>query len=194
MLNRRALTAIILAGSSLAGVYSFAQDQAIVGIQTVTTYSADARITAVDVNARTVTVTFPDGATRTHNVSPAVTNFAATRIGDMVSVGFEDRLTFVLSGRNTRTPRERDVRVIGTASAGQSVAGAAASQVITNWWVVAVNPAAATLTLVSPNSGPVRTYNVTTEAGREQLPRVKVGDSLTAINSQVAVISITPKA
>jgi anti-sigma-K factor RskA len=29
---------------------------------------------------------------------------------------------------------------------------------------------------------------------REQLPRVKVGDSLTAINTQVLVVSITPKA
>jgi hypothetical protein len=29
---------------------------------------------------------------------------------------------------------------------------------------------------------------------REQLPRVKVGDSLTAINTQVLVLSITPKA
>jgi hypothetical protein len=40
----------------------------------------------------------------------------------------------------------------------------------------------------------VRTYNVTTQAGREQLPRVKIGDSLTAINTQVLVVSITPKA
>jgi hypothetical protein len=40
----------------------------------------------------------------------------------------------------------------------------------------------------------VRTYNVTTQAGREQLPRVKVGDSLTAINDQVVVVSIAPKA
>jgi hypothetical protein len=40
----------------------------------------------------------------------------------------------------------------------------------------------------------VRTYNVTTAAGREQLPRVKVGDSLMAINTQVPVVSITPKA
>jgi len=34
---------------------------------------------------------------------------------------------------------------------------------------------------------------VTTSEGREQLPRVKTGDYLTAIDSQVAVISIAPK-
>jgi hypothetical protein len=171
-----------------------AQDQAIVGLQTVTTYSADVRITAVDANARTVTVTYPDGAVRTHNVSPAVANFGAARIGDMVSIAFEDRLSFVLSDRKTPTPPNRDVSMVGTASAGQNLAGVSASQAVGTWWVVGVNPAANTITLVNPASGPVRTYNVTTQAGRDQLSRVKVGDSLTAINSQLLAVSITPKA
>jgi hypothetical protein len=193
MFNRRSLIGIALAGSVLAGGTAFAQDQAIVGIQTVTTYSADARITAVDPTARTVTVTYPDGAVRTHTVSPAVANFGATRIGDTVSIAFEDRRTFVLSGRNTQTPAGGKTRVTAAASMGQSVAGASASSSISNWWVVGVDPTANTITLVSPNSGPVRTYNVTTQAGREQLARVKVGDSLTDINSQVVAVAITPK-
>jgi hypothetical protein len=194
MLNRRALIAIAILGPALAASGSHAQDQAIVGLQTVTTYSADVRITAVDANARTVTVTYPDGAQRTHTVSPVVANFGATRIGDMVSITFEDRMSFVLSGRNTPTPPNRDVSVVGTASAGQSVTGASASQTVGTWWVVGVNPAANTITLVNPASGPVRTYSVTSQAGRDQLSRVQVGDSLTAINSQILAISITPKA
>ena len=193
MLNRRGLIAIAILGPVLAAVGSHAQDQAIVGIQTVTTYSADVRITAVDPSARTVTVTYPDGATRTVSVSPAVANFGATRIGDTVTIAFEDRLTFVLSGRNTPTPPNRDVSAIATTSSGQNVAGVSASQAIGTWWVVGVDPAANTITLVNPNSGPVRTYSVTTQAGRDQLPRVKVGDSLTAINNQLLAVSITPK-
>jgi hypothetical protein len=39
----------------------------------------------------------------------------------------------------------------------------------------------------------VRTYDVTTDAGRQQLPRVKQGDSLTELNSRLVVASITPK-
>jgi hypothetical protein len=191
MLNRRSFSAaaasLVIAGSALA------QGQAIVGIQTVTTYSADARITSVDANARTVTVTYPDGATRTHTVSPAVANFSATRIGDMVTIGFEDTQTFVLSGPNTPTPRPRGTTVAAAASVGQSVGGVAASNTINNWWVTAVNPAANTISLVNPGGGPVRTYNVTSQAGREQLPRVKPGDSLTSINSQVLVVSLSPR-
>ena len=192
MLNRRDLVAIL--GPMLVPAGIRAQDQAIVGLQTVTTYSADVRITAVDPAARTVTVTYPDGAVRTHNVSPAVANFGAARIGDMVSIAFEDRLSFVLSDRKTPTPPNRDVSMVGTASAGQNLTGVSASQAVGTWWVVGVNPAASTITLVNPASGPVRTYNVTTQAGRDQLSRVKVGDSLTAINSQLLAVSITPKA
>jgi hypothetical protein len=193
MLNRRSLIAATLVLSPLAGGIAMAQNQPVVGIQTVTTYSSEGRITAVDPNARTVTVTFPNGATRTHQVSPAVANFSATRIGDTVTVGFEDQLTFVLSNPGTPTPGDRDRRGAAAVASGQSVTGVGAAQTVANWWIVGVDAAAGTLTLVDPDSGPVRTYKVTTQAGRDQLPRVKVGDSLTAINTQVLVISITPK-
>ena len=191
MIGRRYL----IAGAGFAAVGSALAQQATVGIQTVTTYSADARITAVDPAARTVSLAFTNGATATRNVSQAVADFGARKVGDMVSVGFEDTLTFVLSGPNVATPRARDTSVTATASAtGMGAAGVSASESIGNWWVVGVNPAANTISLVNPAGGAVRTYNVTAQAGREQLPRVKVGDSLTAINTQVLVVSITPKA
>ena len=194
MLNRRFLVATVLSFCAAVGGAGVAQGQPVVGIQTITSYYSDGRITAVDPTARTVTVTFPNGATRTHNVSPAVANFSATRIGDTVTVGFEDRLTFVLSGSKSSMPRESNDVAAGAITRGQRVAGIGAAETIQNWWVVGVDPNAGTLTLVDPDSGPVRTFKVTTQAGREQLPRVKVGDGLTAINNQVLVISIGPRA
>ena len=123
MLNRRSLVATVLSFCAAAGGAGVAQGQPVVGIQTVTTYYSDGRITAVDPTARTVTVTFPNGATRTHNVSPAVANFSATRIGDTVTVGFEDRLTFVLSGSNSSLPRESNDVAAGAITRGQRVTG-----------------------------------------------------------------------
>lgn len=193
MINRRFMIGASLAGALFAAGPAFAQGQAIVGISTVTTYSSDGRITAVDPAARTVTLAFPNGATAVRQVSPSVANFAQTKVGDNVSLAFEDRLTFVLSGPNTPTPRDRDTSVAVAARTGGSVAGASAGQAVANWWVTAVNPSAGTISLVNPGGGEVRTYNVTTPEGRAQLPRVKVGDSLTAINSSVAVVAITPK-
>lgn len=193
MLTRRILIAASVAGSMLAAGSAFAQGQAIVGISTVTTYSADARITAVDPNARTVSLAFTNGATAVRQVSPSVANFAQTKVGDNVSLAFEDRLTFVLSGPNTKTPGDRSTNVTVAARTGTSAAGASAGQAVANWWVTAVNPSAGTISLVNPAGGEIRTYNVTTPEGRAQLPRVKPGDSLTAINSSVAIVAITPK-
>jgi len=193
MFSRRSLIAIILSSSALAAGSTFAQDQAIVGIQSQTTYFIDGRISAVDPTARTVTVTPADGAARTLNVSAAAANLASTKVGDNVSLGIEDTRTFVLSGPRTKTPRERQSAAGIAVGTNQGVVGAAASSSITNWWVVGVDPAANRITLVSPNSGPVRTFNVTNPASQQQLSRVKPGDSLTDINSRVAVVSITPK-
>jgi hypothetical protein len=181
------------AGALLSASGALAQSQPIVGISTVTTYYADARIAAVDTSARTVTFTFSNGATATRKVSQALTNFNAARVGENVSVGFEDRLTFVLSGPNAKTPRDRDVSVSATASIGKSGAGVSADQLVVNWWVTGVNVAAGTISLINPAGGEVRTYSVTTQAGRDQLPRVKTGDYLTAIDSEVLVVSITPR-
>ena len=193
MLKRRSLIVIALAGPVLASANAIGQDQATVGIQTQTNYLIDGRITAVDAAARTVTIAPSDGAARTLNVSAAAANLASTKVGDNVSLMVEDTRTFVLSGPNVRTPQAASTTVGAAVAAGQNVAGAAVTQSIANWWVTGVNPAANTITLVSPDSGPVRTYNVTNPASQQQLPRVKPGDSLTDINSRVAVVAITPK-
>ncbi|MCA0305418.1 MAG: hypothetical protein LCH95_23705 [Proteobacteria bacterium] len=193
MFNRRFIFAAVAGATLVAAAPVFAQGQATVGISTVTTYAADARITAVDTAKRTVTLAYSNGATGTRTVSPSVANFAQAKVGDNVAVVFEDRLTFVLSGPNVKTPGDRDVSATVVGQAGQTIAGATAGQSVANWWVTAVNPAANTISLVNPAGGEVKTFNVDTAAGREQLPRVKVGDSLTMINSSVAVIGITPK-
>jgi len=194
MFNRRLLIAAAFAGSVAAAGSALAQGKPIVGISTVTTYSADARITAVDPTARTVTFAYSNGAVATRKVSPSLANFNSIKVGDMVSVGFEDRLTFVLSGPNAKTPRDRDMSVTATASDGRSAAGVSGEQAVANWWVVGVDPAAGKISVVNPAGGPVRTYSVTTAEGREQLPRIKTGDYLTAIDTQVLVVSIAPKA
>jgi len=193
--SRRSLIAVSIAALALAaGGHSFAQDQAIVGIQSTTHYSLAGRIAGVDANARTVTVTSAEGTTRLLNVSPLAANITSTRVGDNVVLGVEDTRSFVLSGRNTPTPASGAASVTGAIETKQGAAGARVSNSIANWWVVRVDPAANTITLVNPGGGEVRTYDVTSEAGRQQLSRVKPGDSLTEINSRVVVASITPRA
>ena len=194
MFDRRSLIAIALTSSALAATTAIAQpDQATVGIQTTTRYTLEGRIAAVDTTARTVTITAADGTRRMLNVSPMAANITSTKIGDNVALGVEDTRTFVLSRPGVATPAPGGASAAIAVQSGQDVAGARASQSIANWVVVSVDPAANTLTLVNPGGGEVRTYDVTTDAGRQQLPRVKQGDSLTEINSRLVVASITPK-
>jgi hypothetical protein len=195
MFTRRLIVGAALAGSMLATTAAFAQSpsQPIVGISVVTTYSGDARITAVDPTARTVTLAYTNGATAVRKVGPTVANFATTKVGDMVAINFEDRLTFVLAGPNAKVPRGRDIDVTVSGSGGGNVAGVTAGQTVANWWVTAVNPSANTLSVVNPNGGEIRNFTVTSQTSREELSRVKPGDYLTAVNTDVAVVSITKK-
>jgi hypothetical protein len=194
MLNRRSLIVVALAGSVLAVGNASAQDQATVGIQTTTRYSIDGRIAAVDINARTLTITSADGTNRMLNVSPMAANITSTKVGDNVEVAVEDTRTFVLSSPGVQTPAPGAASAAVAVETSQGgVAGARLSQSIGNWTVVSVNPAGNTITLVNPGGGEVRTYDVTTDAGRQQLPRVKQGDSLTELNSRLVVAGITPK-
>ena len=194
MFNRRSLIAVALAGSAPAGGYALAQpDQATVGIQTTTRYSLDGRIAAVDTGARTITITSAEGTQRLLNVSPTAAAITSTKVGDNVVVDIQDTRTFVLSRPGVQTPAAGAGTAVGAVENRQGVAGASISKSIANWVVVRVDPAANTITLVNPGGGEVRTYNVTTDAGRQQLPRVKQGDSLTEMNSQLVVAAITPR-
>ncbi len=197
MFNKRRLIALVLVGSVVAAGSALAQGAPgttpIVGLSTVTTYSVDGRVTAIDPTTRMVTLTLISGAPVSHKVSEAVQNLGVVKCGDQVFVGYEEKLSFVLSGPNARPPRDRDNSVVVGASGPRAEAGVAASQTVANWWVVGVDASAGTLSLVNPAGGQVRTYNVVTPEGRAQLPRVKTGDYLTAIDSLILVVSITPK-
>src|SRR5262249_41839730 len=106
MFHRRVGIASVVMGvlAPIGSAHAQNSSQPIVGISTVTTYSTDAKISAVDANARTVTFAFGNGATATRKVSPALASFNTARVGDTVSVSFEDRLTFVLAGPNAKVP------------------------------------------------------------------------------------------
>ena len=111
MFAKRILIAAVLAGSIATTGAAFAQGQPIVGISTVTTNSLDATITAIDPAKRTVTFTGPAGRSITAKVSDGV-KMDTSKVGDTVSAAFENKLTFVLSGPNAATPRDRETPAV----------------------------------------------------------------------------------
>lgn len=192
MITRKFLIAAALAGTLAATGPAFAQGQPIVGISTVTTYSIDATITAIDPAKRTITFTGPAGRSITRSVGQGV-RMDTGKVGDVVSLAFEDKLSFVVSGPNMKTPGDRELNVTAMSGTGRSAAGVVADQAVANWYVTAVDAAGGRISIVNPAGGEVKTYGVATAAGREQLPRIKPGDKLTAIDSQVLIVAVGPK-
>lgn len=194
MISRRHLFITALAATPvLASVQAAAQGQAIVGLSTTTSASAEGRITAVDPASRSVTLTMSDGSTLTTKVSQAVANLGTSKVGDTVVIGVEEKRTFVLSGPNTKTPGNRDTTVTAVGTRGGTAGAVAADKSITTWWVTAVDPAANTISLVDPAGGQVRTFPVQGAAERANLSRVKPGDSLTLIATDIVAVGLTPK-
>ena len=72
--------------------------------------------------------------------------------------------------------------------------GAAAARDVRNFYVVAANPAAKTISMVDPNGGEVHTFSVTDAVAQAQLPRIKPGYKLTVIDLQAVIGAIEKKA
>ena len=185
-----ALGALLVASGAATG---WSQGAPAAGISSVSAYSGTARITAVDPAARMVTLAFPDGRTASYKVGDTVQNLGQVRVGDTIEGAYEERLSFVLSGPNTATPRDRQVAAAARAAPGQTPAGAIARQTVMSWTVVRTDVAANSTSLVDPGGGQVRTFDVRTAEGRAQLPQVKAGDKLTAISTELTLVAVTPK-
>ena len=183
----------VAAAAPAAWSQAASPDQPITGISSVTRYSSEARVSAMDAATRTITLTQSDGQTVQRKVGEAVQNLGLVKLGDLVSVTYEQKMSFVLSGPQAATPGERQVGVVAAAQSNYSSGAVVATTAVVNWTVVRTDVAANTISLVDPAGGQILTFDVTTTAGRVALPRVRPGDTLTAVDTQIAVITITPK-
>jgi hypothetical protein len=192
--TRAALLAAIMTSGTTGAWAQTPGTAPIVGLTTTTTATDTAKVTALDLTTRTVTVAFPDGTTSTGKAGDAVQNLAQVKVGDTVVAAYQERLSFVLSAPNATTPSNRDtVGAIGAAP-GQKPAGILASQALRTYYVVAVNPGVNTISIVKPSGGQIRTVGVTDPAAQKDLSRVKPGDKLTVIDTQVLFVGIERRA
>lgn len=188
--TRAALAAAIMTAGATGARSQVPGSEPIVGITTTTTATDTAKVTALDLGTRTMTLTFQDGTTSTGKAADAVQNLPQVKVGDTVLAAYQERLSFVLSDPNAKTPTNRDMVGAIAAAPGKRPAGVLASQQVKTFYVVAVNPGASTISVVNPNGGRVRTVNVTQAAAQKDLSRVKPGDKLTVIDTQVLFVGV----
>jgi hypothetical protein len=137
-------------------------------------------VKAVDVAKRLVTVETVDGRTITGRVSDAAGGLDMVKVGDRVIAAYEQKLSFVLSRPDAKTPGDSmQSSSVMTSGGGTLPAGAGTVRAVATWIVVKTDTAANTISMVDPAGGRIETFDVNTPEGRSQLPRVKPGDKLT---------------
>lgn len=173
---------------------AFAQAAGMGGIGTSSTVTVRATVKSVDQNSRAVTLAGPDGKEMSFTAGPEVRNLAQVKPGDIVVATYRESTTFVQTPRGTRTPHNSISAGAARAPKGAMPAGAAATRSVVTATVVGVDVNRHTIDLVDPSGGLIHTVDVVTPQGQHALPSIKVGDSITAVSTQMMLIGVTPGA
>src|ERR1700733_8194912 len=188
-------TCLALAGCLALGVAgltapvpAWGQASAMGGIGSSQTITARAKVQAIDVAAREVTLVGPEGNVFTLHAGDAVRDLDKIKVGDTVVATYYASIMLVLSAPGTQVPDNQVDAARARAAKGQMPAGALATRVIVTGTVVGVDLANHTISLVNPSGGKVQTFGVTDARQQAALKRVKVGDSLTAIGTEAFAI------
>jgi Cu/Ag efflux protein CusF len=188
---------LLVAAAALLPPYSppaQAQASGMFGVGEKDMVSERATVKAVDLNARTVTLVSPQGATRTLKVGDQVQNLAQVKPGDVVVARYYESAAYVVAPAGTKLPENAMAMAEAQAVPGELPAGGAAAKIIVTGLVVGVNPVAHTISLVNPPpaGGEIRTFTVKNPEYQQMLPQIKVGDTITAVISEAVVAAVEP--
>jgi hypothetical protein len=188
------LPAVVLAAAlAFAAVPGHAQNaNALGGVGTSQTVTVRAKIRAINMKTRDVTLVGPEGGVFTVHAGDAVKNLAQVKKGDTVVVHYTRSAVVVLSQPGQPIPPNTVTVAGGTAAPGQLPAAEAAGRLVITGTVVGVDLDAHTLQLVNPKGGRVVTLAVTDPQRQQQLSHVNVGDSLTVIYTAAVAVAVEP--
>ena len=154
--------------------------------------SLRATVKAVDQKARTVTLVGPQGNTMRLKLGDEVRNLAQVKPGHKVIVQYHASIAYVLAPQGTKLPDDSLTMAGARAAPGQMPAGAIGAKAVVSSTVVGVDPLAHTLQLIDPTGGMIRTVDVVTPEGQQNMKLVKVGDTITAVISEAVAIAVEP--
>lgn len=192
-------TCLVLASCLALGVAGLAasaparaQASGMGGIGSSQTITVRAKVQAIDLATREVTMVGPEGNIFTVHAGDAVHNLDRVKVGDTVVATYYASIMLVLSAPGTQIPDNQVNAAVARAAKGQMPAGALGTKIVVTGTVVAVNLVNHTISLVNPSGGMVHTFDVTDPRRQAALKRVKVGDSLTAVGTEAFAVSLEP--
>jgi hypothetical protein len=166
-----ALAAALLAGAPalLVPAPVWAQAASMGGVGQSDTITVRARVKAVDLKGRHVTLVGPSGESFRVAVGPEVQNLAQVKPGNMVGKRYRASVVHVLSAPGAQLPPDTLSVAGARAAPGQDPAGAVGAKLVVTGLVVAVDPVHHTISLVDPKGGAIRTLDVTDPERQRQL-------------------------
>ncbi len=152
-----------------------------------------AKITAINPATRAVTLKGPKGDKVTVTAGPDV-RIDMLKVGQTVNAQYYRSVAFVINppqgGMGVPVSNDQFTQV--TAQPVTAPGGVAVQVVKISGTVVGVDLSDNSISVVNPSGGQVYTIDVTNPARIAMLPSLNVGDTITAVVSQVLAVSITP--
>lgn len=171
---------------------AWAQASGMGGAGQSNTITVRARVKAINHKTRKVTLVGPQGNTFTVVAGEEVRNLPQVKAGDTVVVRYHASTVFVLAAPGTRLPENSMSVAGGRAEPGQMPAGAAGTRLVVTGLVVGIDPVGHTISLVDRSGGAVRTIDVLDPERQQQLSRINVGDTITAVISEAVAVAVEP--
>jgi hypothetical protein len=180
------LGAVLLAGRPATPEAAGAQPPEIERLATVR-----AKVTAIDLKKRLVTLKGPEGAPLTVEVGEEVRNLPQVKVGDEVVVRFYEALALEIKKAGKAKVGLTETVKTDRAKPGQRPAGVVATQVKANLEVLVVNRGDDSVTLKGP-AGHVRWVKVKDPDLKPYLKTLKVGDIVAITYTEALAVSVEP--
>ncbi len=154
--------------------------------EAVRVQKATAKVTAIDVAKRTVTLQAKDGKTQTFTAGPQVQRLSEIAVGDTVAIEFEEGLALEFQSAGQADVAPEAVAVADRAGKDQAPGAAAAAGVRATVTVTAIDMKNRMVVFQGPGGN---IYQV--KAGPKiKLEQLKVGDKLVATYIQAVAVTL----
>lgn len=190
--GRVAASGSILAALALLTFATGAQAQSKATVSSSESATAKVVVQSIDRATRRVVVTDDKGEAISIKAPPEARNFDNLKPGDTVTVTYTLQTEYVLSAPNAPLPSDAAAVLEARTAKGERPGGLVANQIVVTGAIVAIDTAKHTLKLVSPDGGAVHTVVVKSAEGRNAMPRMKVGDTITAYVSESMLLTVQP--
>jgi Cu/Ag efflux protein CusF len=158
------------------------------------TATVHAKITDINPETRDITLKSRSGHSLTLTAGSAV-RLDMLKVGDTVNAQYYRSVAFMITppqgGMGVPAPGQDEIAQM-IAQPAQAPGGVGVRMTKISGTVVGIDMAAHSIDLVDPSGGGIYTVDVTNPDRIAMLPKLKVGDTITAVISQMLAVSIDP--